>query len=139
MKRICLLIAVITVGCAHSKEASWVDGVTKSDVVAAVVSDILSIVEKEAPPGPSKLIVEPPVQENPVTAELLKALTKDGYAVSGPDNAPAQGKRLRYVITPLADSIMLRVTIGKTDASCMYRWAANGNLKRTPIAMGRWQ
>jgi hypothetical protein len=139
MKRICLLIAVITIGCAHSKEASWVDGVTKSDVVVALVSDILSIAEKEAPPGPSKLIVEPPAQENPVTEELLKALTKAGYAVSSPDNAPVQGKRLRYVITPLADSIMLRVTIGKTDASRMYRWDSNGNLKRTPIAMGRWQ
>ena len=130
-----LAAVVLLSACATSRPSmSYVaPEVTAADAqVLAAVS--VAYLADPLPPARTTLVLDPPLsgKHDALTAAMLNSLRARGYGVSLVDpktgTAAGQGTPLRYLASPLASGVVLRLQFQGVEATRFYPRTTNGKL-----------
>lgn len=127
------LVAVVALsGCAIGPDTSYVGEFRQPDDAGVVATAMAEFVSMRLPGAPGVLALDPtPSDEvrNALTPAFASALRRCGFTVGG-NTRPYDGTthRIRYLVTPLDDGILARLTIdGTTEGSQFFaRMAGRG-------------
>lgn len=126
-----LLLLLSLAGCASvPPTASWSAPALTPAAAKAMATDTMTFLRDTAgwSPAATTVYVEPagPKQvKNPLAATLPLALRGAGYGVSI-DPADAKARHLRYLVTPLAGGLLLRLQYDGTEASRLFKETTPG-------------
>lgn len=115
-------------GTMHSNtDGSMVEGVQPDDR-KTLVDATVDLVRRSANPADSNIGVQE-ASDSEFTLMLLDGLRKAGFGVD-------RGDRLTYQIGPIAEGMMLRVSIDDNDAVRLYARSKDGQLEpKGPITI----
>ena len=129
---------VLLAGCAgeYGTDTSYEAGLQPGDA-NALVAPIERLVQQTVKPGHGAIAVATPSGGGSAISPQLRAdLTQQGYQIAAPDDAARH--RLGYMITPVADQMLMRVFLDQLDGAQLYARDASGHLQPSgPLAIRR--
>ena len=129
---------VLLTGCAgdYGTDASYEAGLQPGDA-DVLVAPIERLVRQTVKPGHGAIAVATPSGGGSAISPQLRAdLTRQGYQVAAPDDEAKH--RLGYMITPVADQMLMRVFLDQLDGAQLYARDASGRLQPSgPLAVRR--
>ncbi|TLU71177.1 hypothetical protein [Lichenicoccus roseus] len=129
---------VLLASCAgeYGTDTSYEAGLQPGDA-DALMAPIERLVRQTVKPGSGAIAVAtPPSGASAISPQLRADLTQEGYQVAAPDDAAKH--LLGYMITPVADQMLLRVFLDQLDGAQLYARDASGRLQPSgPLAVRR--
>lgn len=130
-----LVAAVLLSACATSRPSmSYVaPEITSADAQLLAASSVGYLADP-LPPARTTLVLDPPnsAKHDALTVAMLNALRARGYGVSVVDPktgaAAGQGVPLRYLASPAASGVVLRLQFQGVEAASFYPRTADGKL-----------
>ena len=128
---LCVLVLGLA-GCATKQPAtsSFVFRIPTADA-PPVVQAITEFVTAHCPPGQSTLVLDPAPtdkQANTIASEVSDALREKGFAVAADAKAAPDAHHVRYLVTPLFDGFLVRVSVDHAEGSRLFLHDKAGTL-----------
>lgn len=125
--------AALVAGCAIGPNVSFVSGVQRSSDARVLGRGVAEFAAARLPDG-GTIALDPPISGqagNAVTPVLTAALRRRGFGVvEGKAPAPPGAHRLRYLVTPLDNGDLVRVTLdGSTSGARFFARNTAGGLQ----------
>jgi hypothetical protein len=129
-----LAAVALLVACASRPEGSYVGPLQQTGDAEALAGATAEFVADRLPAASSTVMFDPTPRDqagNTVTAALVVALRRRGFAVADTgQKVPAGAHRLRYLVTPMDNGTLLRLTIDEnTRGSRFFVRDAAGRLR----------
>lgn len=127
-------VMVLLAACASKPGGSYVGPLQQPGDAEALAGAMAEFVADRLPAASSTVTFDPTPRDqagNTVTAALTFALRRRGFAVDeGGQPAPAGAHQLRYLVTPMDNGTLLRLTIDEnTRGSRFFARDAAGQLR----------
>ena len=130
--------ALMLTGCAgkYGPDTSYEAGLQPGDA-DALLAPIERLVRQTVKPGSGTIAVATPSGGgSAISPQLRTDLTQQGYQVAAPEDEAKH--RLGYMITPVADQMLMRVFLDQLDGAQLYARDASGHLQPSgPLAIRR--
>ena len=128
---------VLLTGCAgdYGTDTSYEADLQPGDA-NMLVAPIERLVRQTVKPGHGAIAVATPSDGSAIGPQLRADLTRQGYQIAAPDDEAKH--RLGYMITPVADQMLMRVFLDQLDGAQLYARDASGRLQPSgPLAVRR--
>lgn len=126
-------LAVLQGSCTPAPGRSYVAALRQPDDAAILADGMAAFVATQMPASAGTLALAPTRQEqdgNALTPALADALRQHGFAVTEGDAAPAAAHRLRYLVAPLDNGELVRLTLdGATQGAQFFVRTEAGTLQ----------
>jgi hypothetical protein len=129
------LLAVIFIsGCAIGPNTSYVGSLGQPVNGEAVATAMAEFVSMSLPGAPGVVMLDPTPSDqasNALTPAFASALHRCGFTISSSSQLlSGTAHRIRYLVTPLDDGVLARLTIdGNTEGSRYFSRDARGGLQ----------
>lgn len=129
-----LLAAISVSGCTIGPNTSYVGAIGLPADGEAVATAMAEFVSMSLPGAPGVLVLDPTPSDqasNALTPAFASALRRCGFTIGdGSQLLGSNTHRIRYVVTPLDNGVLARLTIdGTTEASRFFLRDAGGGLQ----------
>lgn len=129
-----LLAAISVSGCAIGANTSYVGTIGQPVDGEAVATTMAEFVSMRLPGAPGVLVLDPTPSDqasNALTPAFASALRRCGFTIGdGSQPLGSNTHRIRYLVTPLDDGVLARLTIdGTTEGSRFFTRNSGGSLQ----------
>lgn len=139
ISRICLLAlallaTTLVAGCAIGPGTSYVGALRQPTDAEALATAMAELVSMRLPGAAGVLVLDPPPSDqasNALTPAFGLALRRRGFSMGvAADPSGGDTHRIRYLVTPLDNGVLVRLTIdGTTEGSRFFARNTGGGLQ----------